>query len=71
MCEANILSNQDPQVWAYLTLICLRTERTVEAEQALKFAGKVASLFQQCCVYNYRAIIGYSRFVWTKYYNSM
>ena len=41
LTEANILNNLDPEVWAYLCLICLRTGRQVEAEQAYKYAVKV------------------------------
>lgn len=40
LCEANILNNLDPVIWAYLTLVCLQTDRIVEAEQAYKFAVK-------------------------------
>jgi tetratricopeptide (TPR) repeat protein len=40
LCEANVLNNHDPLIWAYLTLVCLKTGRPVEAEQALKFAVK-------------------------------
>lgn len=24
LCEANILNNLDPEVWAYLTMVCLK-----------------------------------------------
>ena len=41
LCEANILNNTDPQVWGYLALICLKTGRKVEAEQAYKYAFKL------------------------------
>ncbi|KAL0488759.1 TTC18, partial [Acrasis kona] len=34
--EANIQNNLDPNVWAYLTLVCIRQERFEEAEKALK-----------------------------------
>ncbi|XP_064394779.1 cilia- and flagella-associated protein 70-like isoform X2 [Halichondria panicea] len=40
LCEANILNNLDPVIWAYLTMICLKSKRPVEAEQACKFAVK-------------------------------
>ena len=29
LCEANILNNLDPVVWAYLTMVCVRSERGV------------------------------------------
>ncbi|XP_072171577.1 cilia- and flagella-associated protein 70-like [Diadema setosum] len=41
LCEANILNNSDPEVWGYLSLVCLRTGRQQEAEQAYKYALKV------------------------------
>ena len=41
LAEANILNNSDPEVWAYLCLVCLKTGRQVEAEQAYKYAIKV------------------------------
>ncbi|XP_075258930.1 cilia- and flagella-associated protein 70-like isoform X3 [Convolutriloba macropyga] len=41
LCEANILNNRDPEVWAYLTLVCLQTGRAFEAEQSYKYALKV------------------------------
>ncbi|XP_071834578.1 cilia- and flagella-associated protein 70-like isoform X3 [Apostichopus japonicus] len=41
LCEANILNNSDPEVWGYLSLVCLRTGRQLEAEQAYKYAIKV------------------------------
>ncbi|KAJ8044742.1 Cilia- and flagella-associated protein 70 [Holothuria leucospilota] len=41
LCEANILNNSDPEVWGYLSLVCLRTGRQLEAEQAYKYALKV------------------------------
>ena len=41
LCEANILNNSDPEVWGYLSLVCLQTERQLEAEQAYKYAIKV------------------------------
>jgi Flp pilus assembly protein TadD len=41
LCEANMLNNMDPEVWAYLSLVCLKTGRQVEAEQSYKFAVKV------------------------------
>ncbi|XP_072032330.1 cilia- and flagella-associated protein 70-like isoform X2 [Amphiura filiformis] len=42
LCEANILNNSDPEVWGYLSLVCLATERQLEAEQAYKYALKVS-----------------------------
>ena len=42
LAEANILNNSDPEVWAYLALVCLRTRRQFEAEQAYKYAIKVS-----------------------------
>lgn len=41
LCEANMLNNMDPEVWAYLSLVCLKTGRQVEAEQSYKFAVKL------------------------------
>ncbi|OWF40657.1 Tetratricopeptide repeat protein 18 [Mizuhopecten yessoensis] len=41
LSEANILNNTDPEVWAYLSLVCLKTGRQLEAEQAYKYALKV------------------------------
>jgi len=41
LCEANVLNNRDPEVWAYLTLVCLQTGRPFEAEQSYKYALKV------------------------------
>ncbi|XP_076464163.1 cilia- and flagella-associated protein 70-like isoform X2 [Babylonia areolata] len=41
LMEANILNNTDPEVWAYLSLVCLRTARKVEAEQSFKHALKL------------------------------
>jgi Flp pilus assembly protein TadD len=43
LTEANILNNLDPEVWAYLCLICLRSGRQVEAEQAYKYTVKVCT----------------------------
>lgn len=41
LSEANILNNKAPEVWAYLSLICLRTNKPLEAEQAYKYAIKL------------------------------
>ncbi|KAH9509070.1 Cilia- and flagella-associated protein 70 [Bulinus truncatus] len=41
LSEANILNNNDPEVWSYLSLICLKTKRRLEAEQAYKYAIKL------------------------------
>ncbi|XP_033734255.1 cilia- and flagella-associated protein 70-like isoform X5 [Pecten maximus] len=41
LSEANILNNTDPEVWAYLSLVCLKTGRQLESEQAYKYALKV------------------------------
>ena len=41
LAEANILNNTDPEVWAYLSLVCLKTGRELEAEQSYKYALKV------------------------------
>jgi Flp pilus assembly protein TadD len=41
LSEANVLNNSDPEVWAYLSLVCLRTGRRLEAEQAYKYALKL------------------------------
>ena len=43
LSEANVLNNYDPEVWAYLSLVCLRTARQLEAEQAYKYAVKVST----------------------------
>lgn len=41
LTEANYLNNRDATIWAYLSLICLKTRRQVEAEQAYKYAIKM------------------------------
>lgn len=39
--EANAINNREPEVWAYLSLICLHTGRRLAAEQSFKYAIKV------------------------------
>ena len=46
LTEANLLNNLDPEVWAYLSLVCLQLGRKAEAEQAYKYATKVCIQFQ-------------------------
>ncbi|XP_043568013.1 cilia- and flagella-associated protein 70 isoform X1 [Chiloscyllium plagiosum] len=41
LCEANILCNMNAEVWGYLTLVCLKTGRKLEAEQTYKYAVKL------------------------------
>ncbi|GAB1597897.1 cilia- and flagella-associated protein 70-like [Argonauta hians] len=41
LSEANILNNMDPEIWAYLTLVCLKCGRIYEAEQSFKFSIKL------------------------------
>lgn len=41
LSEANILNNTDPEVWGYLSMVCLKTGRQLEAEQAFKYALKL------------------------------
>lgn len=48
LSEANILNNEDPEVWGYLSLVCLRTGRQLEAEQAYKYSLKVRDLSSTC-----------------------
>ncbi|XP_060748472.1 cilia- and flagella-associated protein 70 [Tachysurus vachellii] len=40
LTEANALNNRNPEVWGYLSLICLQTGRKLEAEQSYKYAVK-------------------------------
>jgi len=41
LSEANILNNTDPEVWGYLSLVCLKTARKLESEQSYKYALRV------------------------------
>ncbi|KNC51493.1 tetratricopeptide repeat domain 18 [Thecamonas trahens ATCC 50062] len=41
LSEANILNNFDADVWGYLTLVCLKTERVTEGDQAFMQALKL------------------------------
>ncbi|XP_030645563.1 cilia- and flagella-associated protein 70 [Chanos chanos] len=41
LTEANTLNNGNPDVWAYLSLVCLQTSRKLEAEQSYKYAIKL------------------------------
>ena len=41
LSEANLLNNTDAEVWAYLSLVCLKTGRQLEAEQSYKYAIKL------------------------------
>ncbi|XP_067859836.1 cilia- and flagella-associated protein 70 [Heptranchias perlo] len=41
LCEANILCNSNAEVWGYLTMVCLKTGRKLEAEQTYKYAIKL------------------------------
>lgn len=40
LAEANILNNLEPEIWAYLCMVCLKTERQAEAEQTYRYALK-------------------------------
>ncbi|XP_066499123.1 cilia- and flagella-associated protein 70 isoform X2 [Hoplias malabaricus] len=40
LSEANTLNNGNPEVWGYLSLVCLQTGRKLEAEQSYKYALK-------------------------------
>ena len=39
--EANILDNKNPEVWSYLSLVCMKEKRHLEAEQCYKYAVKL------------------------------
>ncbi|XP_050397153.1 cilia- and flagella-associated protein 70 [Patella vulgata] len=41
LSEANILNNSDAEVWGYLSLVCLKCGRQLEAEQTYKYALKL------------------------------
>lgn len=41
LAEANILNSRNPEVWGYLSLVCLQTGRQLEAEQSYKYAIKL------------------------------
>ncbi|XP_077130330.1 cilia- and flagella-associated protein 70 isoform X4 [Ranitomeya variabilis] len=41
LSEANALNNSNAEVWGYLTLVCLKTGRQLEAEQAYKYTRKL------------------------------
>ncbi|XP_051569231.1 cilia- and flagella-associated protein 70 [Myxocyprinus asiaticus] len=41
LTEANTLNNRNPEVWGYLSLVCLQTGRKLEAEQSYKYAIKM------------------------------
>ncbi|XP_008580395.1 PREDICTED: tetratricopeptide repeat protein 18 [Galeopterus variegatus] len=41
LSEANALNNYSAEVWAYLALVCLKTGRQLEAEQAYKYSIKL------------------------------
>ena len=40
LAEANILNNLEPEIWAYLCMVCLKTGRQAEAEQTYRYAMK-------------------------------
>ncbi|XP_031749234.1 cilia- and flagella-associated protein 70 isoform X2 [Xenopus tropicalis] len=41
LSEANALNNNNAEVWGYLTLVCLKTGRQLEAEQSYKYTRKL------------------------------
>ncbi|XP_006637093.3 cilia- and flagella-associated protein 70 isoform X1 [Lepisosteus oculatus] len=41
LTEANTLHNANPEVWGYLSLVCLKTGRHLEAEQSYKYTIKL------------------------------
>uniref|UniRef100_A0A8C1T1N5 Uncharacterized protein n=1 Tax=Cyprinus carpio TaxID=7962 RepID=A0A8C1T1N5_CYPCA len=45
LTEANALNNSNPEVWGYLSLVCLRVNwQKLEAEQSYKYAIKVCTV---------------------------
>ncbi|CEM24461.1 unnamed protein product [Vitrella brassicaformis CCMP3155] len=38
LCEANYLDNEHPQVWGFLCLVAIKTDRPHEADQCFKYA---------------------------------
>uniref|UniRef100_A0A7N4NFR3 Cilia and flagella associated protein 70 n=1 Tax=Sarcophilus harrisii TaxID=9305 RepID=A0A7N4NFR3_SARHA len=41
LSEANAMNNYNAEVWAYLTLVCLKAGRKLEAEQSYKYTLKL------------------------------
>ncbi|XP_075686885.1 cilia- and flagella-associated protein 70 isoform X2 [Rhinoderma darwinii] len=41
LSEANTLNNSNAEAWGYLTLVCLKTGRQLEAEQSYKYCRKL------------------------------
>ncbi|KAL0993444.1 hypothetical protein UPYG_G00107960 [Umbra pygmaea] len=41
LTEANTLNNENAEVWGYLSLVCLKSGRKLEAEQSYKYALKL------------------------------
>ncbi|KAG9462188.1 hypothetical protein GDO78_014758, partial [Eleutherodactylus coqui] len=41
LSEANSLNNSNVEVWGYLTLVCLKSGRQLEAEQSYKYTRKL------------------------------
>ncbi|KAK3552872.1 hypothetical protein QTP86_024778 [Hemibagrus guttatus] len=54
LTEANALNNRNPEVWGYLSLICLQTGRKLEAEQSFKYAVKVVQCIRGTAAGDYR-----------------
>ncbi|KAI9204949.1 uncharacterized protein BJ171DRAFT_423701, partial [Polychytrium aggregatum] len=40
-CSTNVLNNRDSEVWAYITILCLQTNREFEANQAVAQALRI------------------------------